>query len=248
MLFKQALQLGEFVKECGHVTFFDGNGNGGRTPFTRAMEFFRQQGVHTGLHVVTGGIDAKRFAPDGMPRSTDLVFAGRLAPIKRIDVFLRTVALVADKLPNVSATIVGDGELRQELEQLVGELGLEQRVLFAGHQPDVDSWLKRAKVFVLTSDSEGLALSLIEAMMCGLPAVVSDIGELGDLVEDGLNGYLVQRRSPGAFAERICALLQNEDKLAAFSGAARQAALRHETGRVARRWDEILEHEASQPR
>ena len=211
----------------------------------RAVEFFRQHGVRTALHVVTGGIDAKRFAPDDTSRSTDLVIVGRLAAIKRIDVFLRTLALVAEKMPDVSATIVGDGELRQDLERLVGELGLEQRVVFAGHQTDVDSWLKGAKVFVLTSDSEGLALSLIEAMMCGLPAVVSDVGELGDLVENGVNGYLVPRRSPEAFADRICELLQNGDKLAAFSGAARQAALQHETGRVAHRWDEILKQEVS---
>ncbi len=215
---------------------------------SRAREVFRSRGAFNPIEVITGGIDGVTFAPPLTPPDIDLIFTGRLAEIKRIDVFLRTVRLVRDAVPSVSAIIVGDGERRTALEALARELDIGDCITFAGHQADVAGWLRRSKIFVLTSDSEGLALSLMEAMMCGLPAVVSDVGDLGDLVEDGVNGYLVQRRSPEAFAERICELLLNEDKLAANSRAARQAALRHETGRVARRWDEILEQEASRPR
>ena len=56
---------------------------------------------------------------------------------------------------------------------------------FVGHQEDVAAWLSKSRVFVLTSDSEGLSLSMMEAMMCGLPAVVSDVGDLGDLSKMG---------------------------------------------------------------
>jgi glycosyltransferase involved in cell wall biosynthesis len=56
-------------------------------------------------------------------------------------------------------------------------LGIDRNVRFAGHQNTVEDWLRKSKVFVLTSDSEGLSLSMMEAMMCGLPAIVSDVGE-----------------------------------------------------------------------
>jgi len=147
---------------------------------------------------------------------------------------------VAERLPNVKATIVGDGELCNNLERMARELGIEDNVVFAGCQQDVASWLRRAKVFVLTSDSEGLSLSMMEAMMSGLPAVVSDVGDLGDLVESGVNGYLVPRRSPELFAERLVELLSDDKKLAAFSQAARRSALRYETQATIRRWDAIL--------
>jgi glycosyltransferase involved in cell wall biosynthesis len=77
-------------------------------------------------------------------------------------------------------------------------------------------------------------------MMSGLPAVVSDVGDLGDLIEDGVNGYLVPRRCPEAFAERIIELLQDERKLAALSKAARRSALRYEMAEAVRQWDNIL--------
>ena len=207
---------------------------------TKAVPFFRDKRIQTEFHVVSGGIDSGRFHPDRNEPQSDLILTGRLASIKRIDVFLQAIRLVAERLPNVKATIVGDGELCNNLERMARELGIEDNVVFAGCQQDVASWLRRAKVFVLTSDSEGLSLSMMEAMMSGLPAVVSDVGDLGDLVESGVNGYLVPRRSPELFAERLVELLSDDKKLAAFSQAARRSALRYETQATIRRWDAIL--------
>jgi len=82
----------------------------------------------------------------------------------------------------------------------------------------------------------------MEAMMCGLPAVVSNVGDLGDLVKEGVSGYLVDEASPEAFADRIVAILSDRDKYAAFSHASRSAALRYDTGATTRLWDGILTH------
>lgn len=210
---------------------------------TRAVQFFRRNGVTSRFHVVSGGIDSDEYRPGDAQRSVDLILVGRLAKIKRVDVFLSALTLVAKKIPEVSAVIIGDGELRAQLEELTRELGICRRVLFAGHQCKVADWLKRSRIFVLTSDSEGLALSMMEAMMCGLPAVVSNVGDLADLVEDSVNGYLVDDRCPEAFASRIVDLLEDDQKLARFSQAARHAALRHDAADVARKWDAILEDE-----
>jgi len=226
----------------------------------RAADFFRQRGVGARFRVVSGGIDSARFATregsmglrpvfrtaDAPPATSaqatmfDLILVGRLAPIKRIDLFLRAVEQVSRSLPDLTAAIVGDGALRAELEELVEELGIGERVHFAGQQSDVEDWLKRSRIFVLTSDSEGLALSLMEAMMCGLPAVVSDVGELGELVASGTNGCLVRRRTPEAFAAPIIELLNDPAKYDAHAAAARQAAMRHDLSRVRTKWDRIL--------
>ena len=76
--------------------------------------------------------------------------------------------------------------------------------------------------------------------MSGLPAVVSDVGDLADLVEDGVNGYLFPRRSPKLFADRLVELLSDEAKLTSFSQAARQSAMRYETQATIERWNGIL--------
>ncbi len=76
--------------------------------------------------------------------------------------------------------------------------------------------------------------------MSGLPAVVSDVGDLGDLVENGINGYLVPRRAPESFADRLIELLSDEDKRKAFSVAAHRSALRFEARTTMQRWDRIL--------
>ncbi|MDI6447849.1 glycosyltransferase family 4 protein [Anaerobaca lacustris] len=207
---------------------------------TRAARFFQDHGVVSDFHVVSGGIDSMRFHPAHEPKPIDLILTARLSSEKRIDIFLQAVRLVAGQLPDVRAVIVGDGHLRAELEQMVAELGVQSNVTFTGHQNDVENWLGRSKIFVLTSDLEGLALSVIEAMMSGLPAVVSDVGDLGDLVESGVNGYLVPRRSPQLLAGHLLELLSDGEKLKVFSHAAHQSAMRYEKAATTQRWDRIL--------
>jgi len=207
---------------------------------TRAVDFFQDKGVDTDFHVVSGGIDPDRFKPRGERTSIDLIWVGRVVEIKRTDILLCAIRLVVQRMPNLKAVILGDGELLDQSRRLAQYLGIEKNVEFAGHQAAVESWLCKSRVFVLTSDSEGLSLSMMEAMMCGLPAIVSDVGDLADLVEDGVNGYLVPRGSSDVFADRILDLLSDTEKLAEFSRAARRSALRYETQATICLWDDII--------
>ncbi len=209
---------------------------------TGAVQFFSERGLAARYEVVSGGIDHERFAarPLAVRPANDLILVGRLVEIKRVDIFLHALRHVADRLPNIRALIVGDGPLRPMLEQLSAELGLVDRVTFTGQRADVGELLQQSQVFALTSDSEGLSLSLMEAMTCGLPAVVTDVGDLADLVQDGVNGYRVPPRATGQLADALLALLSNPPRMARFSEAARTAARRYEVTAVTRQWDQIL--------
>lgn len=206
----------------------------------RAVDFFRGRGVDTDFRVISGGIDTGRFAPASGAPEADVVFVARLSRVKRVDLLLRALALVVRARPRTNAIVVGDGPLFEELKADARALGLEAAVTFAGHQQDVAEWLRKGRVFLLTSDSEGLSLALMEAMLCGLPAVVSDVGDLPELVEHGVNGYLVAERTPEAFAAPLLDLLGDDARLARFSEAARTAALRYDVRETARRWDDLL--------
>ncbi|MBW2595340.1 MAG: glycosyltransferase family 4 protein [Deltaproteobacteria bacterium] len=207
---------------------------------TKAVDFFQSRGVNTDFHVISASIDIEQFAPADSPPCYDLIFVGRLVEIKCIDILLKAVQHVRNTIPNVTAVIVGEGPLRGELEQLVRELGISDCVAFVGRQHNIREWLNKARLFVLTSRSEGLSIAMTEAMACGLPAVVSDVGDLADLVEDGINGFLVPRLTPELFADRIIELLTNNEKLRDFSQAARRSALRYDIKAMAQRWDNII--------
>jgi glycosyltransferase involved in cell wall biosynthesis len=207
---------------------------------TTAARFFREHGVRAPIRVLAGGIDGRRFAAAGSRPTEDLLAVGRLAPIKRVDRFLEAVATARRSLPRLSALVVGDGAERAALEALARGLGLEGCVRFVGHQEDVAPWLARARVLVLSSDSEGLPLSVMEAMTAGLPVVASHVGDLPDLVEDGVNGFLIRDRTKEAFAERIVELLTDDDLRGRFSLAARRAARRYTIEAATREWDAVL--------
>jgi glycosyltransferase involved in cell wall biosynthesis len=206
----------------------------------RAKEFFRTHGVRSRIEIIPGGIDSHRYGVSNQDWVYDLILVGRLEQIKRIDIFLETVRVLLSERPKISAVVVGHGELDVSLKNLAKHLGVEKNVTFAGYQHDVSSWLAQSKVFVLTSDSEGLSLALMEAMMSGLPCVVSDVGELGELVEHNVNGFLVQERSPRTFASFIGPLLRDEELHSEFAVASRKAALRFDLAATARHWERVL--------
>jgi glycosyltransferase involved in cell wall biosynthesis len=212
---------------------------------TGAAEYFRRQGIRAYCQVVAGGIDSSQYNVSREPPRSDIVVVGRLAEIKRLDVFLEAMALVVRRLPQVTATLVGDGPLRGELEGMVRRLHVDHRVRFAGFHADVRLWLAQSRLYVLSSDSEGLPLALMEAMMSGLPVVATDVGDIRDLVKDGVSGFVVPRRDPALLAERIVEILADEARRAEFGRQARVAALPYDVGNTTRMWETILARFAS---
>ncbi len=206
----------------------------------RAIQFFQEHGVATQFHVVPGGMDGNKFSPSEMPAENDLIIVGNLVPRKRVDLFVEIVSKVHTIRPDLRAVILGDGPLRPSLESQVEKLALQNVVYFAGYQTNVAEWLQRAKIFVLTSEAEGLSQAMIQAMLCGLPAVVSHVGEAEELVQDGVNGFLIRDSDITAFVKNILALLGKRTMLTAFSKAARQSAERCEVHYLAQKWDGIL--------
>ncbi|MGH9237796.1 MAG: glycosyltransferase [Vicinamibacterales bacterium] len=205
-----------------------------------AQKFFRTRVAEPRCEVIPSGVDADVYLPGREPRDVDLIVVARLVPIKRLDLFLQVVRLVVSEVPDVRAVIIGDGPLHASLEAQAAALNIAGHVTFRRGEPEVAPWLRRAKVFLLTSDTEGVSISMIEAMACGTVPVVSNVGDLADAVTNGRNGVLVDDRSPEAFARAAVPLLQDPARWNDMSSAARAAALRFDRRAIARRWDEAL--------
>lgn len=155
------------------------------------------------VHVIPSGVRGEWFDGTGAARegSRTVLFLGRLHRQKGVDVLLRAAALV----PGVQVVLAGDGPLRPALEKLADELGIADRVRFAGFvdHDDVPGLLREAALLVMPSRYEELGTAVVEAMSCAVPVVASDIGGLPEVVEDGGSGFLVPPGDPPALADAM---------------------------------------------
>ena len=154
------------------------------------------------------------------------VFVGRLAPEKELPSLVAGFAVAARKNSSARLVVVGDGVMRPELEQQVKELGIADRVLFAGmRRPDeICLFLQAADIFMLTSRREGLPVSLIEAMSTGLPSVVTDLPANTQLVQDGVHGFHVPVGDSEAIGHALLRLVNDPETRFRFGIAARTVA------------------------
>jgi glycosyltransferase involved in cell wall biosynthesis len=144
--------------------------------------------------VAPPGVD-DRFTPGGQREATPLVVAvGRLVPVKRFDVLLRSLAEVKKHHPELQAVVIGEGYERPALETLRDELGAQDWVNLPGRVEDDElvDWYRRAWVVASSSQREGWGMTLTEAAACGTPSVATAIAGHADAVLDGESGLLVE--------------------------------------------------------
>jgi glycosyltransferase involved in cell wall biosynthesis len=180
------------------------------------------------LEIIHNGIDLERFSFVPGRRTADRYRAIHVArldnAIKDQVTLLNAAKIVAAAEPGFVLDIVGDGPSRPELETLCKDLRLDAHVKFLGYREDVQECLKQAGLFVLSSVTEGLSISILEAMAMGLPVVATRVGGNPELVRHGTNGLLVPARDPQALAAAILELLTNPEKSNLMGEASRRLA------------------------
>jgi glycosyltransferase involved in cell wall biosynthesis len=160
----------------------------------------------------------------GVPMGAPLIgIVGRLVAIKNHAMFLRAAALILKEIPDAYFVLVGDGDQRELLTALVAELGLQERVKFAGWITDLPLVYRALDTTVCSSINEGLPVSLIEAMAAGVPIVATRVGGVPDLLEEGKLGAIVPL-DDAALAEAVIAAVK-AGKQAPQVQTARQTAL-----------------------
>ncbi len=134
---------------------------------------------------------------------------GNLYPVKGQTFLVQAMSMIVRHKPDCRLIIAGRGELESELRKEAQKLGIERNVLFLGYRADIPELLQAMDVFVLPSNSEGLSLSILEAMAAGKPVVATAVGGNPEIILDGKTGYLVSPGNVDALAERIMYLLEN---------------------------------------
>jgi len=169
----------------------------------------------------TGGREALREL--GVPEDAPVV--GNVAALtghKDQATLLAAAARVGVHLPEARFVIVGEGELRGQLEAQARDLGLERRCIFAGFRADLDRLIPAFTVFCLSSHMEGLGTSLLDAMAFGVPVVATAAGGIPEAVTDGITGRLVPPRDPETLADALVEALENPARRDAWGRAGRR--------------------------
>lgn len=204
------------------------------------------------IRYIPNGIDVDRFRPDpevrkrmreelGLGDAFVWLAVGRFDPQKDYPNMLRAFSQVIKEHPDTLLIIVGDGPVRQAMEELASNLGLKDRVRFLGIRRDIAEVMNAADGYVISSSWEGMPNVLLEASTTGLPIVATDVGGNRDVVKDVETGFLVPPKDPGALAGAMLRLmgLSEEERRQMGEKGRRYIEATYSIDRVVAMWEEL---------
>lgn len=168
------------------------------------------------------GLREELWLPHGAPIVGNVA---ALVPHKGQKHLIDAAALVVRRVPDARFVIAGEGELKESLERQIRDLGLQKHVLLLGFRPDILSLHKAFDIFVLSSVTEGLGTSLLDAMACGKPIVATTAGGIPEVVEEGVTGLLVPPRDPQGLADALLTLLEDAALRSSLGAAGRRSVI-----------------------
>jgi len=190
------------------------------------------------VFVVPNGINLKEFENlskiQNIKKEHRILFVGSLVSIKGIRYLIESMKMIRNKYSNAQLVIVGDGTDKYKLEKLVIELDLCNCVSFVGKVPNhkIAQYMIESDIFVLPSLSEGFGIVLLEAMASGLPIVASNVGGIPSLIQNGVNGFLVDPKNPEKIAEKVLFLFNNEDIMIKISKNNKKIVENYDWGKI----------------
>ncbi len=204
------------------------------TFFTSDAQVTRDKAVKYGMNpdhtiVFPWGVDLQHFKPatEHAPRNTFTLFCNRSwEPRYGVDVLARAFVKVAQQNPNVDLMLVNSGSQAQVIRHILQRGGALERVSMPGSisQKDLPRWYHIADLYISPSHIDGSSVSLMEALACGIPCLVSDIPANKEWVEEGVNGWLFPDGDADALATKILAAIAQRENLPAMGESARRSA------------------------
>jgi glycosyltransferase involved in cell wall biosynthesis len=218
------------INQFDHVTF----------PTESQQEEFIKEGLKVPSTVISNGVDSSRYHPGPddrkgfeemyhLPSGPRILFVGRLARDKKIDLLIRAMPEIWEK-ESAHLLIVGRGDHRTRLQTFTKNLGLEECVHFLGFVPEEDlpSLYRRVDLFTIASDTEVQSIPTLQAVVTGLPVVAVDAGALPELVQEGKNGYLVPPDDEELLKEAFLQIIRDPDLAKRFGEASLKIGDNHQ--------------------
>lgn len=196
------------------------------------------------ISIIPNGVDTEKFVPATEPSEEWVITAGatRLTERKGIHLIIEALPELIAIQPKLVFEVMGDGSSLESLQEQAKNLGVQDHVRFLGRIPATETpkYYSRAKVFILPSANEGMSNALLEALASGLPVVVTDTGGSQELVETGVNGFIITR-DQRAIAEAVKKLLTDESLRRRMGVASRTRAEAQSWDAVAKQYQELYQ-------
>lgn len=210
-----------------------------------AKEIYAKQFKHKNLAVIGNPIKEIALLKDNNAKENTVLSVGRLIKTKNFDVLIKIFAELNP--PDWKLVIVGDDALNQnnkeKLQALINDLDMQERIILAGRQSDVNAYYNKAKIFAFTSSSEGFPNVIGEAMAAGLPVVAYNcMAGPADLIEDHKTGFLVPLNDTVLFKQRLNALMQDETLRAQMGDAGRISIRRFSAKTILKQFEDFTIH------
>ena len=162
--------------------------------------------------VIPNAVPIPKLSKSSFFKAYDILFIGRLTRAKGIDILLKAVKILKEKYgKNLKIAIVGGGPLKENLNNLAVELGVNEEVRFLGVRKDIGRLMESSNIFILSSRWEGLPMVVLEAMSRGMSIVATKVGGIAEVIENGKEGILISPENPETLAQTIDDLLENEE-------------------------------------
>jgi glycosyltransferase involved in cell wall biosynthesis len=177
--------------------------------------------------VIHNGIEIPDITPNKDNGETFVIgSSGRLFPVKDYPFMVEIAKAILEKTTHIRFQLAGDGPERSKLQALIEEYGLNDVFVLKGHLEDISAFYQGLDLYLNTSIHEGIPMSILEAMAYQLPVVAPKVGGFKEIVEEGVQGYLLEERNPKAFAEKCILLYENKALRQKMAQAAREKVMR----------------------
>ncbi|MFC5446780.1 glycosyltransferase [Paenibacillus aestuarii] len=171
-----------------------------------------------------------------------LIATGRFYHQKNHLLMIDAFKEIHNKIPNTQLVLLGDGEIRSELQERVRSYNLETSVIFKGLVSNVAEELGKSDIYIMSSNWEGLPLSVLEAMAAGLPIVSTKAGGVIDVIEDDVNGYLVDIGDKEGLVNSVLKLIHSPQKLVEMASNSKKMARKYDVSVCVKGHEELYLH------
>ena len=207
---------------------------------TQQIESFYSEALQKRTTIIPNPVTDKVFNLKPAKKQDRLIAVGRLAYQKNYPMMFEAFKMLMNEFPSYSLVIYGDGPQREELESLIASSKLQERVLLAGKTEKIIEEMNNSRVFLMTSDYEGMSNAMLEALCVGLPIITTDVSGAKDLVEDGVNGFVTKPRDVGEFTEAIRKVLADKELMKRMEVNNKNKAKVYQKDHIVDQWESLI--------
>jgi len=212
--------------------------------FITPSNFIKQKAINDAnpIKTIHNPIDLLEYST--IENNNTILFVGRLEKVKGVRYLIEAVPLIIKKIPNIQLYIVGDGQEKDSLFELVNDIGLSSNIHFTGWQKsdDLKRYYRKTSVVIIPSIwPENFPTVCLEAMSMGRPVIGTKVGGIPEIIDDKVNGYLVKPKDSGQIAEKVIKLLLDKNLLKFMSKNSRLKSEKYNINNYVAKLEEVYE-------